>query len=83
MEREALRECVSACSISPAVFLSKFRGALQTSPIADFHGRENNQSSQAGNPWFLGDSVIFGPLTLIIFSAQSDSVGFVSAFSVV
>ena len=32
MEREALRECVSACSKRPAVFVSKFRGALQDKP---------------------------------------------------
>jgi hypothetical protein len=48
---------------------------------ADFRGRENNQSSGGRNPWFLGDFVISGPRRLIVFSAQSGPIGFVSAFS--
>ncbi len=49
--------------------------------IADFRGRENNQSSGCGNPRFLGDLVISGPWGLIVFWTRSGPVGFVSAFA--
>ena len=49
---------------------------------ADFHGRENNQSLRAQGPSFLGDLPHRATLWLIVFSAQSGSVGFVSTFSI-
>jgi hypothetical protein len=48
---------------------------------ADFHGRENNQSLRAQDPWFLGDLSLRASLRLIVFSAESGSFGFISTFA--
>ncbi|MGZ3434099.1 MAG: IS3 family transposase [Isosphaeraceae bacterium] len=56
--------------------------ALRRAFDADFHGRENNQSLRAQGPSFLGDLPHRATLWLIVFSAQSGSVGFVSTFSI-
>jgi hypothetical protein len=49
---------------------------------ADFHGRENNQSLRVRGHSFLGDFLLRATLRLIVFSAKSGTVGFVSTFSV-
>ena len=56
--------------------------AVESPFNADFHGRENNQSLRAQGPSFLGDLPHRATLWLIVFSAQSGSVGFVSTFSI-
>ena len=49
MEREAHRERVIACSICPAVFVSKFRGALQAVPYGMYVGPNVNTNHLASN----------------------------------
>ncbi len=49
--------------------------------IADFRGRENNQSFRGWKPRFFGDLAVTARQLLIIFQAENDLIGIVSTLS--
>jgi hypothetical protein len=58
------------------------RGFASPPFIADFHGRENNQPFWSWKPRFLGEFAISALESLIVYPAQSDSIGIKSTLAI-